>query len=68
MMLLSWVCSPRCALLANIQGTDLYRDRKDYTHVCLRCHLLECFMPMKSRLFSPLTVVSLPPRYMNQRE
>ncbi|XP_003978569.1 chloride anion exchanger-like [Takifugu rubripes] len=24
---------PRCCLLANIQGTNLYRDRKDYTHI-----------------------------------
>uniref|UniRef100_A0A3Q3WKN2 STAS domain-containing protein n=1 Tax=Mola mola TaxID=94237 RepID=A0A3Q3WKN2_MOLML len=24
---------PRCSTLANIQGTDLYRDRKDYLHI-----------------------------------
>ncbi|CAG13995.1 unnamed protein product, partial [Tetraodon nigroviridis] len=24
---------PRCSLLANIQGTNLYRDRKDYMHI-----------------------------------
>lgn len=25
--------SPRCSVLGNIPGTDLYRDRKDYLHV-----------------------------------
>ncbi|XP_062238986.1 chloride anion exchanger-like isoform X1 [Platichthys flesus] len=24
---------PRCSVLANISGTDLYRDRKDYLHI-----------------------------------
>uniref|UniRef100_A0A3B4A1R0 STAS domain-containing protein n=1 Tax=Periophthalmus magnuspinnatus TaxID=409849 RepID=A0A3B4A1R0_9GOBI len=24
---------PRCSVLANIRGTDLYRDRKDYLHI-----------------------------------
>uniref|UniRef100_A0AAQ4RWH8 STAS domain-containing protein n=1 Tax=Gasterosteus aculeatus aculeatus TaxID=481459 RepID=A0AAQ4RWH8_GASAC len=24
---------PRCSVLANIPGTDLYKDRKDYTHI-----------------------------------
>uniref|UniRef100_A0A4W6E844 STAS domain-containing protein n=1 Tax=Lates calcarifer TaxID=8187 RepID=A0A4W6E844_LATCA len=24
---------PRCSVLANINGTDLYRDRKDYLHI-----------------------------------
>ncbi|XP_030632171.1 chloride anion exchanger-like [Chanos chanos] len=24
---------PRCSVLANITGTDLYRDRKDYVHI-----------------------------------
>ncbi|CAK6959984.1 chloride anion exchanger-like [Scomber scombrus] len=24
---------PRCSILANIQGTDLYKDRKDYLHI-----------------------------------
>ncbi|KAL4658414.1 chloride anion exchanger, partial [Arapaima gigas] len=24
---------PRCSLLANISGTDIYRDRKDYFHI-----------------------------------
>uniref|UniRef100_A0A3B4ZZC7 Chloride anion exchanger-like n=1 Tax=Stegastes partitus TaxID=144197 RepID=A0A3B4ZZC7_9TELE len=26
---------PRCSILANIPGTDLYRDRKDYLHVSI---------------------------------
>uniref|UniRef100_A0A665UDR7 Chloride anion exchanger-like n=1 Tax=Echeneis naucrates TaxID=173247 RepID=A0A665UDR7_ECHNA len=25
---------PRCSVLANIKGTDIYRDRKDYLKVC----------------------------------
>lgn len=25
--------SPRCSVLANIRGTDIYKDRKDYTDV-----------------------------------
>lgn len=29
------VSSPRCSVLANITGTDLYRDNKDYLHVSL---------------------------------
>lgn len=31
----SCLSSPRCSVLANIAGTDLYRDRKDYLHVSL---------------------------------
>lgn len=27
--------SPRCSVLANIPGTDLYKDRKDYLQVSI---------------------------------
>lgn len=30
--------SPRCSVLANIPGTDFYRDRKDYLHVNILNH------------------------------
>ena len=30
---LSGTVSPRCSVLANINGTDIYKDRKDYHYV-----------------------------------
>lgn len=44
--------SPRCSVLANIKGTDIYKDKKDYTDVsghtyrhrlCLWLQHLLCF-------------------------
>uniref|UniRef100_A0A3Q2CWE0 STAS domain-containing protein n=1 Tax=Cyprinodon variegatus TaxID=28743 RepID=A0A3Q2CWE0_CYPVA len=33
LLFFSFVRSPRCSLLANIRGTDIYKDRKDYTSI-----------------------------------
>lgn len=35
--------SPRCSVLANIKGTDIYKDRKDYNNVscCAPCQCSE---------------------------
>lgn len=41
-LMICFYFSPRCSVLANITGTDIYRDRKDYLCVSMFNNIIYC--------------------------